>query len=249
MMKSSGLLPESLRTIVETAARDGISSPAAAQRLLRDAEISLDDVLPWAEFDHNAADGYGRNAVALGEKFELMVMSWAPGDFSAIHDHGSTEWGAVLYFGEAEHAVYKVVNDELQTVHRTQMRAGDVNQVDHTLIHQMGNSSDEPFVSVHLYGCDEPVGESGSVTADARIFDLEEQTIQLTSGGVFYCLPEDQIERREPGIRADAATTIVHHEQMLDRIERMVLAGEASVSHVAHANRLRAELERLQVIS
>ena len=25
-----------------------------------------------------------------------MLMSWNPGDLSAIHDHGQTQWGAVM---------------------------------------------------------------------------------------------------------------------------------------------------------
>lgn len=229
--------------MVSAVSANGISSPAAAQKLLADSDIDIEDVAAWADFDHPAADGYGRKAVALGDMFELMVMSWAPGDFSAIHDHGSTEWGAVLYLGPAEHAVYRIVDDELHTVHRSMMAHGDVNQVDHTLIHQMGNSTDRPFLSVHLYGTDQPVTDNGSVTADARIFDLFEDRVQYTSGGVFYCLPESQIARRTAGVKADRETTVVHHQQMLDRIERMQAMDESTPKLDDRANALRRELE------
>ncbi|MBK8652429.1 MAG: hypothetical protein IPN20_00430 [Haliscomenobacter sp.] len=51
-------------------------------------------ITPWADFDHPDADSYGRKMAYKGPNFEIMVMSWKPGDFSSIHDHGHTQWGS-----------------------------------------------------------------------------------------------------------------------------------------------------------
>ena len=237
-MKSESDLPRRLRQLVGTLDANGIHSPADAHEALARAGIQRADVLPWANFKHSVYDSYGRKLVHLGSNYELMVMSWAPGDFSAIHDHGHTQWGAVLYLGAAEHAIFRLADNQLTTVGRTTMRSGDVNQVDHDLIHQMGNRGQDPFLSVHLYGCDS-VREN--VTGDARVFDLFEKQIQFTDGGVFFCLPENDINARQPGPTGDERTTRSHHTMMLDRIRKIQQAGESA----PHLNQRGDALERL----
>jgi len=142
-----------------------------------------------------------------------------PGDFSAIHDHGSTEWGAVQCFGAAEHYIYNFTKGVLKTLEPAHYTPGTIRAVDRNLIHQMGNSGDKPFLSLHVYGCD---GASGTITGNARIFDLLEGSIQYTDGGVFFCLPEHQINKRKQRIQADRETTLRHHYQMSDRIRRIL---------------------------
>jgi hypothetical protein len=66
-----------------------------------------------------------------------MVMSWRPGDFSTIHDHGYTQWGAVQVFGPAEHATFRIDDDKIATLARWRMKNRDVIGVHHDLLHQM----------------------------------------------------------------------------------------------------------------
>ena len=63
-------------------------TPAIARQCVLDANLRAEDLTAWADFDHPVEDSYGRRLVYDGGDFEIMVMSWAPGDFSAIHDHG-----------------------------------------------------------------------------------------------------------------------------------------------------------------
>ncbi len=95
---------------------------------------------------------------------------------------------------------------------------GLVYPVDHNLIHLMGNSTSQPMLSLHLYGRDEA---AESITGNARVFDLCENKIQRTDGGVFYCLPESEVHRREGCPLADRETELLHHRLMLSRIERI----------------------------
>lgn len=220
-LPSHATLPPSLSYLIARLQVTKQLTPESVKRLVLEANISSADLLPWADFDHPIADSYGRKLVFWGGHFEVMVMSWLPGDFSAIHDHGATQWGAVQCFGAAEHYVYQLSDDVLSTRATAHYTPGMVRAVDRDLIHQMGNAGTEPFLSLHVYGCAEP---QGTITGDARIFDLLEGTIQYTDGGVFFHLPEEHIKRRQSPIRGDRATTRRHHQQMRDRLQRILAA-------------------------
>lgn len=239
-MNRSATFPLSFQRVIDAAESSGIHSPRQAAEVLRSSGIQAQDLLPWATFDHSVRDSYGRRAVSVGDCYELMVMSWNSGDFSAIHDHGNTQWGAVMYFGEAEHAAFRLSEGRLTTKERTLVSAGDINEVDHDLIHQMGNPNEESFMTLHLYGCEAAVD---GITGDARIFDLLNGEVQTTDGGVFYCLPDELINQRLPGVTADRETTREHHQQMLDRVLRIQSSSgqyDRKLDHIA--DRLRGEL-------
>lgn len=212
------LLPASLKKLVHLINSHKESmTPQKARELMLEAKISERDVVPWADFGHPDRDGYGRKMVYHGGFFEIMVMSWVPGDFSSIHDHGTAQWGAVQSMGSAEHAVFEMREGRLVTRARNGFNKGTVNAVTHDLIHQMGNVDQKPFNSLHLYGS---YDHNGEITGDSRIFDLYERKVQYTTGGVFFCLPESDISDRTPGVEADYATTQRHHVEMLLRIHR-----------------------------
>ena len=200
--------------------------------------------MPWASFDHPVSDSYGRKLVFNGGHFEVMVMSWLPGDFSAIHDHGATEWGAVQCFGSAEHFIYQLSGSRLSSPESAPYTPGLVRAVDHSLIHQMGNKSSQPFLSLHVYGC---AGASDSITGDARVFDLFENSIQHTDSGVFFNLSEDLINSRRYGLSAATDTLFIHHCLMRDRLQR-ILDSKAGDRHLTafEIQRLHRKLAALQ---
>lgn len=211
--------PTSLRRLIHILQKTPHFTPEQVATMMIEADVSAQDLMPWADFYHPIADSYGRQLVFDGGHFEIMVMSWLPGDFSAIHDHGSTQWGAVQCFGSADHYIYGFEQGKLRSLTPAHYSPGMVHAVDHSLIHQMGNPGSEPFLSLHVYGCP---NASGAITGDARIFDLFEGSIQYTDGGVFFGLPETQINRRRYGLEADRETTLRHHRLMCDRIQRIL---------------------------
>ena len=213
---------QALSQVLEALENGEVKTASEARALLIVSQISAEDLMAWSDFDHPSHDGYGRKLVHQGDNYELMVMSWAPGDYSAIHDHGATDWGAVKFFGAAEHHCYRFDGKHLTLSDTAMMSPGEVNSVDHDLIHQMGNPGDEPFLTLHLYG---NLQATDAITGDARIFDLLEGAVQFTSGGVFYCLPQDQISRQISGISSSAEAAIVHHTHMLNRVERILETG------------------------
>lgn len=199
------------------------TSPAGARSSLEEARLDARELTAWSDFGHCCGDGYGRKLIAEAPGFELLVMSWCPGDASAIHDHGRAEWGAVQVFGPAEHAVFRV-GGGAQPVMRTasvgSLSDGAVLEVPHDLIHQMCNPTERSFLSLHLYGRQ---GSEGPITGNARVFDLLDEQIVRTDGGVFFALPPHH--RREPGVRGDAETRRRYHRQLEDRLRRMHRAG------------------------
>jgi hypothetical protein len=235
-------LPRSIADLTKTLQESLNFDARRARALLTQLDMSTVDLRPWHDFDHDVRDSYGRLLLARGDNFELMVMSWAPGDYSAIHDHGVAEWGAVRYFGAADHIVFAERDGLLSINRRMTMRTNDVFAVDHSLIHLMGNPTDFPFISLHLYGRSHA---ANSITGSARIFDLYENQIQRTDGGVFFCLPEQDIQRREPCPLADIPTRLLHHRLMLARIERILASGNPNPVLEDKAQHLGDEIRRL----
>lgn len=216
-------LPRSLAFIAERLERQPPANPGQMRSLVLEAGVRAEELEPWADFDHPVQDSYGRKLVYKGDRFEIMVMSWRPGDFSTIHDHGYTQWGAVQVFGPAEHATFREDEGLLLTLARWQMKPGDAVGVSHQLVHQMGNPTDSAFfVSLHVYGTMEPVD---NVTGMARLFDLERAQIHRVNGGVFFELPQNEYVQSAPGPEGDFPTRLRHMVELTRRLQKMRTAG------------------------
>jgi len=221
-VKDKKLLPASLQYIVNKLEQKKEWKPSEVRRIVLDAGVRQKDLAPWADYDHPASDSYGRRLIYQEGNFEMMAMSWAPGDFSAIHDHGHAQWGAVQVFGAAEHATFRVDEGRISTLLRAQFKPGDAIGVSHTLVHQMGNPTDEYFMTLHVYGQPEDIG---NITGDARVYDLENELIQRVDGGVFYALPEEGVKWTEEGPRPDFPTRLRHTVELARRLRRMAEEG------------------------
>jgi len=239
MKSKPSTLPPALRALIDAVERETRWSPERAAELLRAANLSQDDLLPWAEFDHPAADSYGRRLVHNGGHYEMMVMAWTPGDVSAIHDHGHTQWGAVQVFGPAEHAVFWLNDGRLYTQSRVRLNAGGILEVGHQFIHQLGNTSGGRFLSFHFYGCE---GRQGGITHNARVFDLDTGQIQFTDNGVFFALPDGAIDSRLPGPVPDFMTRLRHQVELKQRLDRMRAAASLPPQVEQRNERVTADL-------
>ncbi len=219
LVNSIQTLPASLKKIAEKLENNRYLKPSQMRKMILEANVQAEDLKPWADFDHPISDSYGRKLIYKGDNFEIMAMSWRPGDFSTIHDHGHTQWGVVQVFGPAEHATFRENEGKISTLARWTMKERDAVGVHHTLVHQMGNAThDKFFLSLHVYGEPEDVA---NVTGDARVFDLENQTIQRVDGGVFFALPAEQVKRFEKGPRPDFPTRLRHMIELIRRLRKM----------------------------
>ena len=187
---------ENLKTLIQTAIdNDEKITAGRIKEFVERADIKEDDLLEYADFDHPIEDGYGRKMIFDGGKFEIMAMSWNPGDYSSIHNHGYTQWGVVKVFGNVHHFIYQNKDGVLSFAKKEILPNGAITKVVNAMIHQMGNPSTERYMTLHVYGSDE---KDGDVTADAKNYELEFNRISHTTGGAFFNLPEEQIYDFEP---------------------------------------------------
>ncbi len=215
-------LPVSIQQIIHGIESEQTLTPAKVRKILKYAHVQAQDLTAWLDYEHSPLDSYGRKQVYDGGYFSIMVMSWLPGDFSAIHDHGKAQWGAVQVFGNAEHAIFQEQDHQIRTLSRTQMKTGQVVAISPELIHQMGNASPNRCASLHIYGTTYP---TANVTAEERIMDFDENTIQRGNSGAFFALPESQIARREPGLQPDFMTWLRNTVETIRRLRKAQKAG------------------------
>jgi cysteine dioxygenase len=214
-VNNGGSLPKRILKLIKLIEEQPLIDNEFAVNAMIEADVQTGDILPWEDFGHPVSDSYGRKLVYNGGRWELMVMSWVPGDMSAIHDHGTAQWGAVKLFGPAENAVMAVSEGMLTTKARKIHSSGEVFSVAHDLIHSMGNVGLSPYITLHMYGCNE--WKRGPVTENSRVWDLDEGKIQFTNGGMFFSLPDSAICEKTDALRSDFPTWIRHQTEMLKR--------------------------------
>ena len=159
-----------------------------AAELVEKANISETDLEPWSDYLHPLKDGYGRKLAFHNEHYEIMIMSWNPGDFSNIHDHGYTQWGAVQVFGNVMHHTFSNTGKTFKLSKKEILPVGSIVKVNNALIHQMGNVTSKPYLTLHMYGANEP---HHTVTGDMKVYELETGLIRKTDGGAFFNLTDE----------------------------------------------------------
>ena len=193
----------SVKNLVEMLESLGKFTTKSVHGVVSECDIWDEDIEKWVDYDYPVSDSYGRKMVHNGGFFEVMIMSWRPGDYSGIHDHGKAEFGAVKIFGAAEHAIFKLEKQKLTTISREIVKSGTTLKVAPSLIHQMGNPGESNFFTLHVYG---NMNLESGITNEARIFDYSRNELLFVNGGIFYLLPEDKIVRREELPEADYET-------------------------------------------
>lgn len=204
-------IPTSLQRLIDLLENNPNLNPLKAKQLVLSANVQVEDMMVYADFDHPTEDNYGRKLVFDGGRFEVMVMSWNPGHYSSIHNHGYTDWGVVQVFGNTQNINFCIKNGELQIAKKEVLQPGEAIKVNNALIHQMGNPTSSPYLTLHVYGSN---SLDTDVTADAQNFDLEHNRIAFTTGGAFFNLPDTDINRIAKGVRPSKAA-FIHYSTLL----------------------------------
>jgi len=158
-------------------------------------KLTEKDIAPFVSYNHGNNESYGRKLIYDNGNFKILLMSWKCGDFTAIHNHGSTEWGSVYFFGEATHRLYEVNKDELKLVRKDNFHKGQIASVCGDLTHIMGNSSDENFTSLHIYGSNTLRNEA---SVYVKVYVPEFQKIVTTFGSAYLNMTKDLVLTEEP---------------------------------------------------
>jgi predicted metal-dependent enzyme (double-stranded beta helix superfamily) len=157
--------------------------------ILAGKKLSGTDFKDFETYDHPVCHSYGRQLIYDYGSFKILLMSWAPGDFTAIHNHGYTEWGCVFFFGEATHRMFKIENGQLSITQSDVFADGFVAPVCGDLIHIMGNAGTKGFTTLHIYGSNT---RAGDISQNSNIF-LPEHGIKASTMGSAYLEPEQNL--------------------------------------------------------
>src|SRR5262249_21233605 len=163
--------------------------------------LSSADVAP---FVHKNRQNYNRAPVVIRENFELLVMTWLPGQASVPHDHTGSVCAMQVVEGEAVEGCYRVAADGyVDLEYETTVRPGEVTAGQDADVHTVRNPSriGELLVTVHVYAPPlkdfrrfvprpKPLNDAPAPIAD------EEPMIVVVGGGFSGSITAAQILRR-----------------------------------------------------
>ena len=73
----------SVKNLVKTLESLEEFTPESVHEVVSECDIGVEDLKNWIDYDYPVSDSYGRKMVHDGGFFEVMVMCWRPGDYSA----------------------------------------------------------------------------------------------------------------------------------------------------------------------
>jgi uncharacterized NAD(P)/FAD-binding protein YdhS/predicted metal-dependent enzyme (double-stranded beta helix superfamily) len=123
----------------------------AITEILARSRLDIDDV---AAFVTPKQDSYCRRRIARTESYEVLVMTWLPGQGSGAHDHAGSVSAFKILRGTAHETQYALAADSLVDPAGTrEWHAGEVGLDAGEVIHAVRNddSSKELLVSIHVY--------------------------------------------------------------------------------------------------
>jgi uncharacterized NAD(P)/FAD-binding protein YdhS/predicted metal-dependent enzyme (double-stranded beta helix superfamily) len=139
-------LPAALHDLAQEIDSRRDHTPASLAALLR-RPISIDDIGHAIRFDPG---NYVRSLVTRGERWELRLLCWQPGQTSSLHGHG----GAACAFRVLRGSAVESILGSRDRV----WAPGDVVAEDGlNLVHQVGNAGADALLSLHAYSPPLPV--------------------------------------------------------------------------------------------
>jgi cysteine dioxygenase len=177
-----------------------------------------EDFFGFNNFNHHPSLSYGRNKIYEGRNFSVFIMSWLKNDFTAIHSHGTSDWGAVYFFGDMDHKLYRLSANNLKLADKSKIRAGSIVPVAGELIHAMGNMSNSPVLTLHIYGTDQSATPAND---DSSVFELEKRQVRITNGAAYINIADDLCRQTLPGVDTDAETLTDYLQTILPFYKRI----------------------------
>ncbi|MBT3208459.1 MAG: cysteine dioxygenase family protein [Bacteroidetes bacterium] len=150
--------------------------------IVSEANLSEKELREYISFDHCISESYGRKLIVDNGNYKILLMSWRVGDFTAIHNHGYTEWGCVYFFGEAAHRLYETNEKEIKLIQKDNFYEGQIASVCGDLTHMMGNSFSKKLTTLHIYGSNT---RKNNVSENAKVYMPEFQKEVTTKGSAY----------------------------------------------------------------
>lgn len=178
--------PPSLRGLITRIKKQTPSNSLELAAIVIASHIDRDELINLNNFDHPPYESYGRRQLFENDTFCIYLMSWCPGDFTTIHDHGTTQWGCVLALDDFTHRLYQLKDNMLVLKDDKPFLKGQTASVYSDVIHMMGNNGNKNSLSLHVYGTNEP---GKKVAQRSRIFFPEVNKMTITHGAAYLYNP------------------------------------------------------------
>src|SRR5690606_29910648 len=114
---------------------------------LRSTQLTREDVEPYVQLNPRS---YHRALVALRDQYELLVMTWLPGQESVPHDHAGSICALQVVSGQAVERSFRVAPDGyVDPDFDTPVACGEITAGHDAGVHMVFNPADstEPMVS------------------------------------------------------------------------------------------------------
>ena len=157
-------LSDYVRTIADVLAKNPAPPVIVREVSAATTRLIADDRWLEPRYRRGSPDCYTRHLLHRDpqNRFVVLVLVWMPGQMTPIHDHSC--WGVM---GIVENTLDEVTFDRLDDgkrpdfaeLQQTRVTAVGEGTVAHLLppyeeIHRIGNTSDRPTISLHVYGRD-----------------------------------------------------------------------------------------------
>jgi predicted metal-dependent enzyme (double-stranded beta helix superfamily) len=120
-----------------------LRGPAQLGRLVQQAA----EARQWSDsVEFSASRHYHR--LELTEIYEIWLLTWLPGQHTGFHDHGDACGAFAVVQGELQESLARPGRTQ---VHRRTAWQGKVTAFGAQHLHDVGNESNSPSVSVHAY--------------------------------------------------------------------------------------------------
>jgi predicted metal-dependent enzyme (double-stranded beta helix superfamily) len=191
-------ITKSLQNLINDIKHQDSMNNSMIAEIVKENKVSQKDIARYFSFNHRQNESYGRQLIYDNGNFKILLMSWKSGDFTAIHNHGFTEWGCVYFFGEATHRLYSTENDELKIKQKDNFQKGQIASVCGELTHIMGNSGTRNFTTLHIYGSNT---RQSDVSKDAIVYLPETNKKVTTMGSAYLNMDKRLIISEKPLIK------------------------------------------------
>jgi len=170
MMSPDGMLGQLVWRLDELGPKPTL---AGIHEALAGTRVTLADARPWVRIDPRR---YHRGRVVLRDAYELLVMTWLPGQCSVAHDHGGSICGMQVVDGTATERSYCMEDDgRVRSVMHVHVPHGQTISGADSGIHSVHNLDlHGTLVTVHVYS---------PPLRDFRRFAVHEERPMLTQDG------------------------------------------------------------------
>lgn len=127
------------------------TSLSGLAQAMKTSQLTFADIAPYVLAN---PQGYNPAPVVVRENYELLVMTWLPGQMSFSHDHSGSICVLWVVRGEATEGRYRIAADGfVELEYEEVVRTGEVKAFQDASVHTVRNapSSGETLVTVHAY--------------------------------------------------------------------------------------------------